>query len=190
MSNSSPISSMESLLEKFNKREPSAFGDVYIIVFDEINNFACHLFYATNVDVRDLIQDLFLTIWSKHSLTFISIVHLKNYLYLAVKNKFRDHLKHNRHVSDYQSKVLSDEDYLLSCSIESSVLNTLNEAVEALPERCAEVFRLYLDGWNSNEIVLKTGKSRTMVYDLRTEAIEILKKNLKNTQFLTLTNFL
>lgn len=190
MSNLNPNNSTDSLLEKFNRRDKFAFGDVYMIVFDEINNFACRLFYSTNVDVRDLIQDVFLTLWSKHSLTFISMVHLKNYLYLAVKNKFRDHIKHSKYVTDYQNKALNNDDYLLSCSIESSILNTLNEAVEVLPARCAEVFKLYLDGWNIDEIASKIGKSRSLTYDLRTEAIGILKKKLKNSQFLIIINFL
>lgn len=184
------MSSVESLLEKFNKRDKLAFGEVYLVVFDEINHFASRLFYSTNIDVRDLIQDLFLTIWSKHSLVFTSMIHLKNYLYLAVKNKYKDYIKHNKHVSDYQNIVLSNDDYLLSCSIESSVLNTLNEAAEVLPKRCTEVFRLYLDGWNIDEIASKIGKSRSLTYDLRTEAIGILKKKCKNIQFLILMNFL
>lgn len=190
MLNLKPINLTESLLEKFNMRDKLAFGDVYIIVFDEINGFACHLFYSTNVDVKDLIQDLFIAIWNNRSLTFLSITHLKNYLYLGVKNKFRDYIKHDKHIDNYRKKILGNEDYMLSYSVETSVLNTLNEAAELLPERCAEVFKLYIEGWNINEIASKIGKSRSSVYDIRNEAIELLKKTIKNKQFLVLINFL
>lgn len=190
MRNLTSINFTESLLEKFNKRDKLAFGEVYVIAFDEINSFACHLFYSTNVDVKDLIQDLFLAIWNNRSLKFTSIVHLKNYLYLCVKNRYKDYLRHDKYIDNYRKKVLSNDDYLLSYSIESSVLNTLNEAAEMLPERCAEVLKLYLEGWNINEIALKIGKSRSSVYDIRSETIELLKKTIKGKQFSILINFL
>lgn len=177
--------SQESLLEKFNERDKSVFAQVYISVFDEINHFATRLFYYSNVDSKDLIQDVFVTIWSNKSLKFISLSHVKNYLYLAIKNKYKNDLKHNKYVKEYQ--ILS-EDSVFSTMIESKTLSILSEALSMLPDDCAEIFKLYIDGWDIKEIAVKLDKSESSIYSKRNEGIKMLRKRLINNQFVILIN--
>lgn len=178
-----------SLLDNFNEREAEAFGEVYILVFDEISSFANHLFYYTNVDTKDLIQDIFMNIWCNKSLKFLSMLHVRNYFYLAVKNRFKDYLKHDKHVNEYRKRVLQSEDYQFTSMVESSTLAILSESVSVLPEECAEVFRMSLEGWDINEIAAKIGKSKSSVYNLRNDAISRLKNMLNNKQLEILIGF-
>lgn len=178
-----------SLINNFNEREPEAFGVVYIAVFDEINRFANHLFYSTSVDTKDLIHDIFVNIWSNKSLKFLSLLHVRNYLYLAIKNRLKDYLKHDKHVNEYRKKMLQSEDYQFTQMVESSTLAILSESVSVLPEECAEVFRMSLEGWDINEIAEKIGKSKSSVYNLRNDAISRLKRMLNNKQLVFLLGF-
>lgn len=180
----------QSLIDRFNRRDKSAFADIYVVLFDEINHYATRLFYYTTIDPKDLIQDVFVTIWSNKSLKFVSFDHIKNYLYLAIKNRFKDCLKHDKYIKDYKVKLLNNEDFHFTAMVESSTLSILSEAITSLPEEYAELFRLYIEGYDTAEIAAKMEKSQSLIYKKRNEAITILKKTMTNKQLLLLLTFL
>lgn len=169
-------STNDSLLLGFNERKDAAFSDVYMMYFDELHRFAQRLFYSTGTDVEDLVQDIFVTVWSNPKITFISIDHVKNYIYTSIKNKHKDFLKHKLHKDKYEDVVKSIDDYHFSQMIENEVITLLTLAENVLTQECAKVLRLYLEGYDANEIASQLGKSQHTVYHQRLEAISTLKK--------------
>lgn len=177
------------LLLKFNNRDKLAFSDVYSLFFNELYYYSCKLFKGCQVESEDLIQDLFVNVWSNNKVRFSSMEHLKNYLYLAIRNKFKDYYAHQKSIDEYEFVIRNDEDYHITTMIESEVYSAVNEAVSILPSECAKVFRLYTEGWEINDIAKKLNKAPSTVYNQRNRALSILKKELANQSFVILINF-
>lgn len=179
-----------SLLLEFNERKDIAFSKIYVRIFDELHHFAHRLFFATSVDAEDLIQDIFVNVWSNRKMTFVSIEHVKNYIYSCIKNKHKDFLRHKLRKDKYEEVIKSIGDYHFSQMVENEMISLLNMAENVLTAECSKVLQLYVEGYDIKEIATKLGKSQNTVYHQRTEAITTLKKYLfKNNISYFLTFF-
>lgn len=180
----------DDLLRKFNNGDKSAFSNVYMQLFDELNGFAKRLFYATEIDSKDLIQDIFMNVWSNKHLKFISLDHIKNYIYLAIKNKHTNFVKHKLCHEEYEKQVKEMNDYQLNAVIETETISLLSLVDDLLPAQCSEVIKLFLSGYDAKEIAEKLGKSQYTIYHQRTEGIRILKRYTTSKKITLLLNFL
>lgn len=178
-----------SLLLCFNNRDKNAFAELYSQFFKELYYYARKLFVDTTVDAEDLVQEVFVNLWMKKSVDFVSFDHIKNYLYLSIKNKHKDYIIHKKYVTDYEDIVKRDEDFYLNAMVESEVVSALGEALSVLPTECAKVFKLHVEGWDVKSIAAQLNKSESTVYQQKSAAISILKKRLRSDTFLLLINF-
>lgn len=160
----------------FNARDTYAFEQIYLMYYDEMFYFSFKLYRDTEIAAGDVVQDLFLKIWERKDLRFISLEHLKGYMYVSLRNGFREYLSHKNVADRYARAMRTTDDYFISQIVETETLSALSKLTELLPEECAKVFKLYLEGWEVKEIVEKLGKSSSTVYNQRQEAIRILKK--------------
>lgn len=165
------------LLTQFNSREESAFTAIYNLYYYEFFHFANRLFCDTVEYSEDVVQEVFINIWNNKAQNFDSLNGLKLYIYVCIKNRFRDYVKHKKHEEKYRKIVLS-EDYFTIQIAESEVYSILAESLHHLPDECAAVFRLHLDGWEVKEIAQQLGKTESTVYKQKSRAIEILKNKL------------
>lgn len=177
------------LLLKLNNKDKLVFAEIYSLFFNELYYYSSKLFKGCNVEPEDLIQDLFINVWSNDKIHFDSMDHLKNYLYLAIRNKFKDHYTHQKYIDEYEFVIRNDEDYHITSIVESEVYSAVNEAVSILPSECAKVFRLYTEGWEISDIAEKLNKAPSTVYNQRNRALSILKKELSNKNFVILITF-
>lgn len=180
----------ELLLLEFNKRIDCAFTEVYVRVFDELNHFAGKIFYATGISSEDLIQDIFVSIWSQKKIKFDSVSHLKNYVYNSIKNKHKDFLKHKVCHDNFESEIRYVDDYYYSQIVETEVVTLLSVANDVLTSECAKVLRLYLEGYEIKEIAIKLKKSHNTVYHQRVEAISTLRDYFIKRKITFLINLL
>lgn len=169
------------LLEQFNDRKEAAFTKIYNLYFYEFLHLANKLFCGTVEQSEDVVQEIFINIWNNKKQKFDSLNGLKIYIYVCVKNRFRDYIKHLKHKETYH-KSTSIEDYLTVQIAESEVYSVIAESVNMLPEECAAVFKLHLDGWNVKDIAQKLGKTESTVYKQKTRSIEILKTKLSENK--------
>lgn len=165
------------LLKQFNNRDSCAFNEIYELFCSELRHFASRLFYGTEIDVDDVIQDIFLTIWENSGRKFDSILGIKAYIYVSIKNKLKNHVKHNRHVSLYNKKMLDDDCFVTQVA-ESEMLSILSQAVDLLPDEYSKVFKLHADGWEVKDIADFLNKPESTVYKYKQRAIKILKGKL------------
>lgn len=168
--------SSDKLIKKFNLRDNYAFTEVYSMYYDTIHMFANKLFYNTEVDVTDLIQDIFIALWEHKSTKFETLAHIKSYLYLSVKNHFRNYIKHKRHVNKYNIDMLKDDDYYVAEMVEVEVSSRLSDMLGVLPSECSRVLKMYLEGLDIKDIAQRLGKSQSTIYNQKQAAITILKK--------------
>lgn len=173
------------IIDKFNNREKIAFSHVYIEIFNPLNYFAKRLFYETEIDSKDIVQDIFINIWGS-AYKFKDINHVKNYLYQSIKNRHKDYLKHNNIHDTFSRSAIKLEEYQFSQMVETEVFSILELAQSVLSPSCAEVLKLYLEGYDIKDISKKLGKSEYTVYGQKRESINILKKHLSNKQLIIL----
>lgn len=177
------------LLKRFNDRDPVAFGEVYDLLYNELHYFTSQLYRNIPMIAADILHDLFLDLWQKKQEQFAAIINIKAYLYVCIKNKFKNEINHRKYIDQYHHEVRSDGNSFLSTIIETESISIISQAIELLPTECAKVFRLHLDGWDVKEIAAKLGKSQSTVYNQRQEAISILRTKLSNKSLLIFINF-
>lgn len=168
--------SQKNLVPLFNTRDEDAYVFVYELYYPQLYLFANKLYAETEVDAADVIHDVFTYIWSNKSTKFNSLAHIKGYLFLSIRNSYRTYIDHRKYIDTYNSEILKDDDYVVSQMIEIDVVSKLSLMLDILPEECAKVMRLYLEGMEMKDISKTLGKSLSTVYNQKTEAISILKK--------------
>lgn len=165
------------LLKKFNDRDYVAFGEVYLLFYDDIFHFASRLYRDTEVSAYDIIQDIFLNLWLSKKSVFLGLNNIKAYLFVSVRNSFRNYINHQKYKNEYE-KVLNNDDFFIAYVVENEIFSFLHDAVDMLPEECGKVFRNYLEGFDTKEIALKLGKTESTIYNHKKNAIDTLKKKL------------
>lgn len=176
------------LLNQFNKRERSAFGKVYSIYYREVNLYAASLYRNSDIQSEDVVHDIFVNIWSS-DIKFTSLDRIKAYVYVAIKNGFKNFILHHVHVEKYQ-KYLCNEHIFVTNAIECELYSFVNEACQLLPELYAKVLRMYIDGWKSGEIAKELGRTEQNIYNMKNTLIGILKTKMTKDKILFLTIFL
>lgn len=178
------------LLEKFNRRDSKAYSDVYLLFYDPLFLFTNRMYQGTEVDANDVIHDIFINIWERKDLKFNSFDHIKGYIYLSVRNKFKAYISHRKHVDKFATATAVDEEQSVSYMIESETISILNSAIGILPTECAKVLKLFIDGWEIKDIAEKLGKSQSTVYNQKNEAISILKKKFSSNKMFLIISLL
>lgn len=171
------------LVKAFNRRDKSAYAFIFTLYYDHLYHFSAKLYQNTDLDAADLIQDIFLGVWENKKNDFCSLAHIKNYLFLSVRNHFRKYLEHKKSVDKYTQSLLQDSDYLISEMVEIEVISKLSLLVDTLPEECGKVLKLYMEGEEMKEIAQRLDKSLSTIYNQKTEAISILKRKLSKDFF-------
>lgn len=177
------------LLKRFNDRESSAFGEVYLLYANELLYFTRRIYSETDVVANDVIHDLFIKIWESDKLKFSSLSNIKGYLLVSTKNYFRDYIKHHKCIGKFNQALLNDEDAFVSQVVENETFSIISQALELLPMECARVFKLCIEGWEVKEIAEKLNKTPSTVYKQKQEAISILKEKLPKDKLFILTFF-
>lgn len=179
----------ENSLERFNRRESDAFGEMYSIVYKEIYYFTYRLFRSTTIDAKDVIQDLFVKIWTGKN-QFETVSKLKSFLYTSINNSFKMHYKHLKVSSNVHSQLKYENDLCTAYAVEAEIFSLASSALGMLPEDCAESFRLFLEGYSVKEIAQSMKKPISTIYSQREKAISILKSKLPKDKMLLILTLL
>lgn len=131
---------------------------------------------------EDVVGDVFLKLWEgKH--VFCSELHLKAFLYRAVKNGCLNFIKmtgraEHRH-QFYQEEILADENAFILAVIQAEVVRELHVAIGDLPPQAGKIIKLtYLDGLSNQEAADHLGLSIQTVKNQKLRGLGILKKIL------------
>lgn len=133
--------------------------------------------------VADLVQDVFVRLLETPQ-SFETKEHLRNYLYLSVRNSCLNHLhkgllkeRHERYVLENESIAdIPDEDVLTA-----EVYRQLKEAVDDLPLECRKVLYMsYFEGVRNEMIASRLQISVNTVRAQKMRGKQLLKEKLKN----------
>lgn len=140
--------------------------------------------YVTDGEiVADLVQDVFVRLLETPQ-SFETKEHLRNFLYLSVRNSCLNHLhkgllkeRHERYVLENEPTAdIPDEDVLTA-----EVYRQLKEAVDDLPQECRKVLYMsYFEGIRNEMIASQLHISVNTVRAQKMRGKQLLKEKLKN----------
>lgn len=123
------------------------------VIFKEYYGSLCYFasrFLKDEEVIEDLVQDVFITLLEK-KMFFQSEVHLKNFLYLSIRNSCLNYIRSTRSKDRYIASLAYEEqaENFEECIILTEIHRELAAAVEKLPEECRKVFQLcYFHSFN------------------------------------------
>ena len=159
----------------------------YKNIFDKLYASLC-LFsnkYVNNIEVsKDVVQDVFIKIW-EDKVEFKNEDTIKSYLYTAVKNKSLDYLKTKRYkttdrFSLKEMEKLETEPFFLREVVIIETSNIIENAINTLPNRCAQIIQLSIKGYTNAEIASELDISINTVKTQKKIAYKRLKPLLKD----------
>ena len=166
------------LLHSFNTRNAEAFVSVYRHFFTDLHLYASHLYARTSELPEDAVQDVFCYLWKDTSISFDNCLKLKAFLYTAIRNKFLNYLDHRKVQQKYENEQNCSDEKFTQDIIKNEIYAYLSECLYLLPEKHAEVMRLYLAAYEPEEIAQKLNLSLQTVYNIKHLSVTILKKKL------------
>lgn len=160
-----------------------AFSKLFELYYRPI---CCFVFQLTknNQQAEDIAAESFQKLWVNRT-NFHELVSVKAFLYKAAKNASLDYLKSMKVRSVAHDEILyfseHSEDFILAKIMKTQLLNHIYVEVEKMPSKVKEVFNLiYRDGLSTKEIAQKLNESEQHVRNIKTRALNSLKKSLNN----------
>ena len=166
----------------------SSFEELFRFYYPRLRKYAFH-FLQNEEEVNDLVQDVFLQLWSKRK----TLDEEKNgvaFLFILLKNKCLNSLKKKMIEGKYiqrQSYLETERLYHISLTQQQEfepmadrLKNDIEKVIDNMPERCSIAFRLkWLEGKKIKEIAEIMNISITMVDKHLARGMEIARKTIK-----------
>lgn len=127
-------------------------------------------------------EEAFVQLWKNRG-EFRAMVVVRSYLYTCTRNaclnvRKMDQRREARHEAygQMQGRV---ERFALEEMVEAEVMAGIYRAIDELPEKMRNVFRLsYIEGLSNQEVADKAGVSINTVKKQKADALEVLRKKL------------
>ncbi len=139
-------------------------------------------------DAEGAVQNVFLKVWEKRK-NLDQISNINGYLYTMTKNACLDFLKHqkvkNTFSNNYYKERIAIQNQFINDEAASLILETeleeqINNALEALPEKCKKVFlKSRFEGLKHKEIADKLHISKRTVDNHISNALQHMRLYLK-----------
>jgi RNA polymerase sigma-70 factor (ECF subfamily) len=134
---------------------------------------------------EDAVQEVFIELWQQRS-KFESYNQVKAFLYLSVKNKCLNIIKHQKVEASYKDDVLKTESEVDAQIIEIEVINQLTNTIESLPEQQKLVIVHSMQGMKNEEIAEAMQISINTVKLHKKVAYQTLRSKIGSSQMLLL----
>lgn len=170
-----------SLAARLRAGQPEAFEEVFRANYGRLAEYARGLVGSQDA-AEDVVQEVFVALWT-HRDRISTPDNMVAYLYRSVRNRGLNFLRHQRLVSDFQTRKAAegapDAPPADQRAEESEVAAAVRVAIDALPPRSREVFSLSRDqGLTYPEIAETLGISVKTVETLMGRALKAIRKRL------------
>ena len=165
----------------------SSFEKIYKLYYPKMFAFAKNYIQA-NEDAENVVQDVFVVLWEKKDELELSCT-LTTYLFTLVKNRCLNYLRHKLIEEEFNTQMKEELGFKLyalesleySYPSEKELQSVLQRALDALPERCREVFiKSRIEGLKYKEISEELGISVNTVENHIVTALKKLRVALKD----------
>lgn len=170
------------LTERICKGDRVAFDVAFRRYYPGLVIFASQ-FTAEQSVAEEIVQDFFVRLWEKR-MDLVFTDSMKSYFFTSVKNRCFNYLKHRKIELEVieRLKVISRQSLLFEPDVylDSELQEKITRAVNALPERCREVFIMSrFKGMKNDEIAEQLNLSKRTVETHISNAIASLRRDLK-----------
>jgi RNA polymerase sigma-70 factor (family 1) len=166
----------------FRQGDMAAFDAIYLKYRKPIITFCKYMVPLD--DAEDITSDVFVRLWRSRE-QWYTINNVKAFLYVSARNGCLDFLKTQKRKSVREQKVAGileqEQTYILRSEIESDLISLIKAEIDSLPGHCRTVFTMsYFDGYENAEIAKKLSISDKTVRNLKSIALNTIRKNLQN----------
>ena len=170
------------LTERICKGDRDAFDIVFRRYYPGLVVFASQ-FTLEQSAAEEIVQDFFVKLWEKR-MDLVFTDSMKSYFFASVKNRCFNYLKHRKIELEVieKLKAVSRQSLLFDPDVYvvSELQEKITQAVDALPERCREVFVMSrFKGMKNDEIAQQLNLSKRTVETHISNAIASLRRDLK-----------
>ena len=184
------MNSDSELLQKICLGNEEAFTKAFDLYYSPLCYYTDKFIHDMD-ESRSLVQQVFVDFWIKREKLQIQ-QSLKGYLFKCARNSSLDFLKHRLVESKYMNQINQESETQDHDLIEEAELNArINTAIEALPEKCREIFILcrfeelrYAEIAQRLDISVKTVEMQMGI------ALKKLKLKLTNNQHIKILLYL
>ena len=157
------------------------FETLFVELYAPLCRYACSILLDED-DAKDMVQKTFYKLWDGREDIEIH-TSIKSYLYRMVHNNCLNHIKHFQTHDEHIGTLLYETKAAANDVEETVALNELEQeiarAINVLPERCREVFRLSrMQQLSYAEIAKKLNISPNTVETQIVKALRILRSEL------------
>lgn len=168
---------LDNLLQEIKKDNRKAFDELVLHFNESLNAFAFNILKDKEA-AEDIVQDVFVNVWlNRKKIVFGEST--RNLLYVSTRNMVFNYIRSAKRENErYQQFIKENNPTTSNYIIQEEALRLLNESIEKLPPRMAEVIRLSLEGLKQEEIAEQMEVSVANVKRLKALGIEKLKQSL------------
>ncbi len=179
----------DNLVRRLISGDQTAFELLFKYYYPGLVVFASNIVLNRD-EAEEIVQDFFVRLWENRSAVKSGNA-FKSYVFTSVKNRSINFLKNasvKQHVVDELKKQMQSEmRFNPDIYVNSEIQQKLKEAFEKLPQRTAEIFTLSrFKGYTNSEIAENLGLSKRTVETQVSNALKILRKELKSYSTLLL----
>lgn len=135
------------LIKQLAEGDETAFRYLFDLYYDKLFHTAFYFLKSREV-AEEAVSDVFYAIWKKRS-TLPIVENMESYLFIAVKNQALHYLRRGS-IPDfdsmdlYQIYLIQDTENPENTLLDKEYEQLIQKAVDSLPEKCKEVFRLFV----------------------------------------------
>lgn len=170
------------LIDRIRSGDQTAFELVFRYYYPGLVIFASQFTLDTS-SAEEIVQDFFVRVWERRS-GLLSSYSLKSYCFTSVRNRCFNFLKRKKVELEVigELQALANEHLLFDPDIyvASELQEKIRQAVDALPERCREIFVMSrFKGMKNDEIAENLNLSKRTVETHISNALTFLRRDLK-----------
>ena len=151
---------IEKLLAGVRRRDIMSFQYLFRMYFSKMTLFA-EYFLMDRGDAEDVVQDIFSDLWTDAA-TLPEISNFKSYLFVLVKNRCFNRLKHLEVEDAYRQRVNEAQKYadMDETDLDEELVQKVYDTIEELPGQAKAVFKsCILEGKKCKEVADEMGLS-------------------------------
>jgi RNA polymerase sigma-70 factor (family 1) len=171
-------------VDRFREGDEKVFHRLFTALFPVVCSFASQYLPASEAP-EDVVQEAFIELWNQRA-KFTGLDHIKSFLYLTVRHKCLNRIKHHLIKNRYneEQKIISEQaDFFEKQLLQAEVALNLREAIKSLPRQQRKIMQISLMGFTNEEIAGTLDISVNTVKLQKKIAYEKLRRKLKDAVF-------
>lgn len=171
----------EILMDRLRNDDASAYEAIYRRYWRQLFVFVYQQIGSAE-DAKEVLQDLMLSVWQKRAEA--NVYNLRAFLFIAARNLVNMHFRKEINLRKYREYQLMQEVFEsveADCIVnERDLLEAIENALEKLPEKTANIFRMNkLDQVSISKIAIDMGLSDKAVEYHLTKSMKVVRKHLQ-----------